>query len=130
MRPSRSAAAAAQARHAAQAEEHAARLQEVERRSAARLKIAGEKQKALSDAERAVQLAPDYAKAHFRRGQALRALGEQKVRPEPYAPGGRGPRGHAKHPRSHPRACGAWPGWFKKKTRAAKRVVFIGGGGG
>ena len=45
-------------------------------RSAARLKIAGEKQKALSDAERAVQLAPDYAKAHFRRGQALRALGE------------------------------------------------------
>ncbi len=44
-------------------------------RSAARLKIAGEKQKALSDAERAGQLAPDYAKGHFRRAQALRALG-------------------------------------------------------
>ena len=45
-------------------------------RSAARLKIAGEKQKALSDAERAVQLDPKYAKAHFRKGQALRALGD------------------------------------------------------
>ena len=45
-------------------------------RSAARLKLAGEKQKALSDAKRACELAPVYAKAHFRRGQALRALGE------------------------------------------------------
>ena len=45
-------------------------------RSAARLKIAGEKQKALSDAERAVQLDAKYAKAHFRKGQALRALGD------------------------------------------------------
>ena len=43
-------------------------------RSAARLKIAGEKQKALADAERACALAPEYAKAHFRRSQALRAL--------------------------------------------------------
>ena len=45
-------------------------------RSAARLKLPGERQKALSDATRAVELAPDYAKAHFRRGQALRANGE------------------------------------------------------
>ena len=41
-------------------------------RSAARLKLPGEKQKALSDARRACELAPDYAKGHFRRGQALR----------------------------------------------------------
>lgn len=48
-------------------------------RSAARLKVAGEKQKALTDAERAIQLAPQYAKAHFRRGQALRALGDAEA---------------------------------------------------
>lgn len=45
-------------------------------RSAARLKMAGEKQKALADAERATQLQPSYAKAHFRLAQALRALGK------------------------------------------------------
>ena len=45
-------------------------------RSAARLKLAGEKPRALMDAERACQLAPTYAKGHFRRGQALRALGD------------------------------------------------------
>ena len=45
-------------------------------RSAARLKLPGEKQKALKDAERACELAPEYAKAHFRRGQALRVLGD------------------------------------------------------
>ena len=48
-------------------------------RSAAKLKLPGERQKALSDATRACELAPEYAKAHFRRGQALRALGD----PEP-----------------------------------------------
>jgi len=44
-------------------------------RSAAKLKLPGERQKALNDATRACELAPEYAKAHFRRGQALRALG-------------------------------------------------------
>jgi tetratricopeptide (TPR) repeat protein len=43
-------------------------------RAAARLKMPGEATKALSDAERACALHPTYAKAHFRRGQALRAL--------------------------------------------------------
>ena len=43
-------------------------------RAAARLKMPGEATKALSDAERACALQPTYAKAHFRRGQALRAL--------------------------------------------------------
>ena len=43
-------------------------------RAAARLKMPGEATKALSDAERACTLHPTYAKAHFRRGQALRAL--------------------------------------------------------
>ena len=42
-------------------------------RAAARLKMPGEATKALSDAER-VRATPTYAKAHFRRGQALRAL--------------------------------------------------------
>jgi len=45
-------------------------------RSAARLKLPGEKPKAISDANRACELAPTYAKAHFRRGQALRAMGD------------------------------------------------------
>lgn len=45
-------------------------------RSAARLKLAGEKQKARADAERAIQLDPAYAKGHFRHAQALRALGD------------------------------------------------------
>jgi hypothetical protein len=54
-------------------------------RSAARLKLAGEKQKALADADRAVQLAPGYAKAHFRRGQALRALGDPAASAEAMA---------------------------------------------
>ena len=38
--------------------------------------LAGERQKALSDAKRAVELSPEYAKAHFRLGQALRHNGE------------------------------------------------------
>lgn len=38
--------------------------------------LAGEKQKALSDARRAIELDPQYAKAHFRLGQALRANGD------------------------------------------------------
>ena len=45
-------------------------------RCAAKLKLPGERQKALNDAKRACELAPDYAKGHFRRGQALRALGD------------------------------------------------------
>ena len=44
-------------------------------RSAARLKL-GEAQRALADAERAVQLCADYAKGHYRRAVALRSLGQ------------------------------------------------------
>jgi tetratricopeptide (TPR) repeat protein len=51
-------------------------------RSAARMKLPGgpaERQKALADAKRACELDPTYAKAHYRRGLALRAIGEPKA---------------------------------------------------